>query len=256
LTREGEAPRRSILTATACLAVVAAFVAPCCCHDLDHSANVPRARRCSQRRAVGGSGNAHPTPTPTANARTRLQRHRPGRPPRRPPGPAERSGIFVAQGTEPSIAAIVSLRCRRRRLGEHGHDGSTERLQSAGRSHLTGRRSTWAAPVYPCEANARTSTGPRLGPQLASVCRRRGGRHGRLVMSVSHSDDLGKTWSVPFVEPFTRAGPLLPGHDGRRLAQQPQLRGGLCGLQLAARQLRSRRRVMASRDGETGPRPS
>jgi hypothetical protein len=201
--------RRSILTATACLAVAAAFVGSVLlAMTSTTAANVPPS---PSLLATAGQSAAVATPTPTPASTpmpapvSSATAPGPSATPTARPAPNVRE-IFVAQGTEPSIAA------------DPFHSGvvavvSENMVMTAARSGCSRPAvrisqdggSTWAAPVYPwrgqCQdIHAVLAWGPNSRLYVGDAV----GGTGGVVMSVSHSDDLGKTWSVPFVEPFTR----------------------------------------------------
>jgi hypothetical protein len=64
---------------------------------------------------------------------------------------------------------------------------------------------TWGLPVYPWRAqcqdiHAVLAWGPNSRLWVGDAV----GAAGGVALSLSHSDDLGRSWSVPFVQPFTK----------------------------------------------------
>ena len=114
---------------------------------------------------------------------------------------------FVAQGTEPSVAAdpfhagVVAVASENIITLASGRNCSRPavRISEDGGATWGGAVYPWGGLCYDVHAVVAWGPGSRLWAGNAV------GAAGGLAMSVTHSDDLGKTWSRAFVETFTRA---------------------------------------------------
>jgi hypothetical protein len=203
--------RKPVLVATAGLVVVSALVGSVVLLAL----NPARAATTAPSPSAAGSVpvvSATPAATATTAATARLSPGVSGGPSAAPSAsPSTRSlplvrESFVAPGTEPSIAAdpfhagVVAVVSENMVMTapRSGCSRPAVRISKDGGA-------TWAAPVYPwrgqCQdVHAIVAWGPNSRLYVADAV----GGNGGVVLSISHSDDLGKTWSVPFVEPFTK----------------------------------------------------
>ena len=200
--------RKSVLAATASLVAAAAFVgsvllamtpataAIAAPSPSRYATTTPSAVRATPTATLDPIHSPGQSPSPTAAS--------PSVSPTARPAPTVRESL-VAQGTEPSIAAdpfhpgVVAI----------VSENLVMTAERSGCSRPAVRISkdggvTWGAAVYPWRAQCQdVHSVLAWGPDSRLWVGDAVGATDGVVVSVTHSDDLGKTWSVPWVQHFT-----------------------------------------------------